>query len=274
MFVINVPYLNLSKLYESGQCLRWIRLNDSTFVVLHKDMSVKVQQSKDRLIMSCTDQQFFDVWFNYFDMANDYSVINAKAARSGEFMKICSVRGSGLRTLRPDIFECMLSSILISSFGKDEARKYMNDLCSICGTKHVQSMRESGRVTWYELPTALDVLIHEDELDKDIYGNIIRLCHDIDNEFCLEDLSTLNYYEIYDVLKKFDYISKLAIDYICLYGLHMNVIPNDNVLIDAMLREFEFDDVDIIIEWHMESMMNFKGMTHQYIMWNELNKPK
>ena len=53
MFVIEVPYFNLDKIYESYQAPRWIKLKESKYVIPHRDKALKIEQQKTRLIMSC-----------------------------------------------------------------------------------------------------------------------------------------------------------------------------------------------------------------------------
>ena len=77
MFVIEVPYINLDQIYESGQVFSWIKLRDSKYVIPFGNQALKIEQQKERLIMSCTDEQFYDIWFYYFDMDTDYLAINS-----------------------------------------------------------------------------------------------------------------------------------------------------------------------------------------------------
>ena len=68
--MINVPYLNLDQIYNSGQVFSWIKFRDQKYVIPFKDQALKVEQQKDRLIMNCNEEQFYDIWYKYFDMHN------------------------------------------------------------------------------------------------------------------------------------------------------------------------------------------------------------
>ena len=46
MFVIEVPYFNLDKIYESYQAPRWIKLKESKYVIPHRDKALKIEQEK------------------------------------------------------------------------------------------------------------------------------------------------------------------------------------------------------------------------------------
>ena len=80
MFVIEVPYFNLDQIYASGQCPRWIKLKESKYVIPFRDKALKIEQQRDkydwtryRLIMSCTEDDFYNVWFNYLDLAMEFT---------------------------------------------------------------------------------------------------------------------------------------------------------------------------------------------------------
>ena len=60
MYVIEVPFLDLDQIYKSAQPLRWIKLNDGKYVVQDGNSAVKVMQQKNRLIVSCTEDEFYD----------------------------------------------------------------------------------------------------------------------------------------------------------------------------------------------------------------------
>ena len=87
MFVIEVPYFNLDQIYASGQCPRWIKLKESKYVIPFRDKALKIEQQRDkydwtryRLIMSCTEDDFYNVWFNYLDLRMDCLDENSKVA--------------------------------------------------------------------------------------------------------------------------------------------------------------------------------------------------
>ena len=90
MFVIEVPFINLDHIYNSGQAPRWIKLKESHYIVPHGDKALKIQQQRDRfdfdryrLIMNCSEKDFYDIWFNYFDLKTDYLHLNIKTKRLG-----------------------------------------------------------------------------------------------------------------------------------------------------------------------------------------------
>ena len=44
MFIIEVPFMNLDQIYNSGQCFRWIKLRDGKYAIPYGDKVLKVEQ--------------------------------------------------------------------------------------------------------------------------------------------------------------------------------------------------------------------------------------
>ena len=57
MFVIEAPYIDLDQIYNSGQIFTWIKLRDKKYVIPYRDNALKIEQVKNRLIMSCNEEQ-------------------------------------------------------------------------------------------------------------------------------------------------------------------------------------------------------------------------
>ena len=115
MFIIEVPYFDLDQIYNSGQVFSWIKLRDSKYIIPFRNQAVKIEQKKEKLFMNCTEEQFYNIWYHYFDMKTDYCSINFKIKQIDEHMKICTNRGKGIHILNQDIFEMIITFILATA---------------------------------------------------------------------------------------------------------------------------------------------------------------
>lgn len=278
MFVIETPYFSLQKTYDSGQVFRWIRLSDDKYIIPYKDKALKVEQRKERLIMSCSEDDFYNIWFDYFDLSTDYMHINFEAKRMGEHMKICSVRGNGIHILKQDLFEMIVTFMLATASNIQTIKSRLNLICIACGKKRVQSMREAGKVTWYEFPTPQEVVEHESaigSLGLERKEHIISIANDIiDGWLDLEDLQQMSYEDAREYLMQFDGIGPKVADCICLYGLHhMQSFPIDTHINQVLEREFDCD-YETFKEWYLDGKEDYTGIIQQYLFYNEINKPK
>ena len=173
MFVIEVPYFNLDQIYASGQCPRWIKLKESKYIIPFKDKALKIEQQRNkydwtrhRLIMNCTEDDFYNIWFNYLDLRMDCLDENSKIKRLGGKFKVIANRGNGIHILHQDYFEAYVLAKLITYVGYEKAAVAMNHIAKVCGVKHNQSMREAGRIIWYEWPTPEMILKQHHKLGK------------------------------------------------------------------------------------------------------------
>ena len=281
MFVIEVPYINLDQIYESGQVFSWIKLRDSKYVIPFGNQALKIEQQKERLIMSCTDDQFYNIWFYYFDMDTDYLAINYSVKRIDEYMKICANRGSGVRILRQDLFEMIITFALATATNIPRIKAMVESISKVCGIEHKQSMREAGRITWYEFPTPQSILENQDKLDQCKLGYrkdiIIGLCQDIvDGWLDLELLKTMEYAAAVEYLTEFKGIGPKVAKSICLYGLHMmNSFPVDTHIQQMLEREFDME-YDEWVQWYLSEvdLANDMGYLRQVLFYNELNPSK
>lgn len=192
MFVIEIPGLNINQIYNSKQAPRWIKLKDSLYVIPFKDKALKIEQQiskRDwrtyRLIMSCSEEDFYNIWFKYFDLWIDYVALNAKAKKllNKKFTKPINA-GTGIHVLNQDPFEAYIYGKIASKVGYDKAQRAMNHIAQTCGIKHIQTMGDAGKVTWYEFPTAEMILDNFNNLSKmgKINDWLKRLCVAIVND--------------------------------------------------------------------------------------------
>lgn len=275
MYVIEVPFLDLDQIYESAQPLRWIKLRDGKYVIQDGNSAIKVEQQKGRLIMSCTEDEFYDKWYNYFDMGTDYGKAYFDLCRQGDFLKICAVRNGGVRVIHQDLFECIITHIVHSYCDSNIAEFVLNNFVMACGVKHVQGMREAGKITWYEFPTPEAIIenINKSMLPPGARGVIHELCEDIiEGWLDIDELKEMEPNEARYHLA--DFISNgKVLDFVILYGLHdLSWFPQNKFIEDIIVREFW--DVDVFAEEYLEMIPEQTGIVYMYMVGNELHPPR
>lgn len=260
MFVIETPYFNLDHIYNSKQAPRWIKLKDGKYIIPHKDKALKVEQQRDkydytkyRLILSCTEEDFYSIWFDYFDLKMDCFHENTEIKRLGGKFKVIANRGHGIHILNQDPFEVYIFSKIVMNTGYEKAKVAMNHIAETCGVKHIQSMREAGRIIWYEFPKPEMILEKFDKLKK--MGKINKwlkeLCEAItnDNEYS---------YEENELFK--------------LFGMHdLSVFPLAEIE-ETLIKNFDCAPEEFA-DWYLLDIKN-KGLVYLYILHHIMNKPK
>jgi len=108
----NVRDFNLTHVFECGQCFRWIKQQDGSYKGIVNGKAVKVSFNNEILyITNATEQDFIDIWYEYFDLGTDYSMIKAILEKD-DIMSEAIKTGYGIRLLRQDFWELLISFII------------------------------------------------------------------------------------------------------------------------------------------------------------------
>lgn len=261
MFIIEAPYFNLDQIYNSGQAPRWIKLKEGKYIIPFKNKALKIEQKRDnfnfnkyRLMMSCSENDFYNIWFNYFDLRMDCLDENMKIKKLGGKFKVPANRGRGIHILYQDYFEAYIFAKLVVYAGYKKAADAMNHIAKVCGVKHIQSMREAGRITWYEWPTPEMILDNHHKLGKmgKINSWLKRLCEAIINDN-------------YDYIKSNDKLFRL-------FGMHDTTVFPLTGIEEILMKNFD-NDPNEIADQYLGNIKN-KGMAYMYIVHHILNRPK
>lgn len=152
MVIVQIPFLSLDKMYESAYAPRWIKLTEGKYIIINGDKAVKVEQKKERFVFNCSDEEFFQTWFHYFDLSYDYARAYYRAEVIDKDLKSIMVRAKGIRNIKHPLIETIYTVAMLRDnpgFFEDN-RDY---LLSVCGEVKKNSMREAGKVRWYATPS-------------------------------------------------------------------------------------------------------------------------
>lgn len=99
-------------IFECGQCFRFTKEDDGSYTIVAKNRVINVSENKDKIIIkNTTDEEFSDVWYDYFDLGTDYNRI--KETLSDDIhLKNSTEFGKGIRILNQELFECIISFII------------------------------------------------------------------------------------------------------------------------------------------------------------------
>ncbi len=112
VIVEGIEDFNPIHIFECGQCFRWYKQKDRSYTGVVKGKVVNVRYSDGILVIINSDfKDFIEIWFDYFDLGRDYSLIKEKLAKD-EIMKKAIEFGYGIRILRQDLWETLISFII------------------------------------------------------------------------------------------------------------------------------------------------------------------
>lgn len=278
MYSIAAPNLSLDQIYASGQCFRWKRIAEGKYIIPYINGASVVQQNKENIVIHCPEEQFYEYWYEYFDIGLDYVEINTKFGRVDDYTKICAARARGVRILKQDLFETIISFVLSQQSNIPRIKDMIEKVCLYCGEQKV--IRYDGVGVKYAMfPTPEQILEEQDKLRFCKLGYrekyIVNICEDIvSGWFELDYLCTLDYYMAKKYLMEQSGIGPKVADCICLYALHhMEAFPVDTHIQQILMREYD-SDVETFTQWYLDGNVEHIGLLQQYMFYNEINPPK
>ena len=217
---------DLEKIIDSGQCFRPAKIAENTYrfitgthVVDIKDETAGAEgkipvNKKDpldhavTLSASCTRKEWDEIWHPYFDLDTDYAKIRAGIPKEDKYLREAAKAGAGIRILRQDKFEMLISFIisqrksipairtsvekLVALFGHDGFFPEASDMA--CAThEELVSCGLGYRVPY--IRAAIDRVAHKeidldelDELDDDDLFNELKTFHGVGDKVanCVE----------------------------------------------------------------------------------------
>ncbi|MBQ3022060.1 MAG: DNA-3-methyladenine glycosylase 2 family protein [Clostridia bacterium] len=131
-----------------GQCFRWEKEPDGSFTGIANGQVVRIKSDgDDTFIEGITKEDYESFWERYLDIKRDYSVIK-KAVNINETMHKSIQFGYGIRILRQEFFETLISFIISQRSSIPKIKSCVNKLCELCGDEIVFEGR-----TYYAFPT-------------------------------------------------------------------------------------------------------------------------
>lgn len=282
MFVITVPYLDLDKIYISNQAIHWRKLKNKKYVIVNGKKAVKVQQQKDRLLFNCSEEEFYDIWFKYFDMKTDYVKVGDTLRKMSIESKICSVRAKGIRLLKCDLLESLFVAFFIGTGVKNPFAK-IDLLSTLCGIEHHQSMREDGIITWFEFPRPENILEYREKLKKNYNINfdykvneLLEFCdYIVEDWFSIDALSKCEtIYEVREYLSEFEWFNEESVHYLCLQSvLDIKADPTINEKSKIALEKVMDCDLETFVQWFQDDLDGLFEYVLLYASYNFDNPP-
>ena len=128
---VNARDFDLEQIFECGQCFRWNREDDGSYtgVAFGRIVNMRTEErpacrppvgrtgqaggtksSAVLVVDNCTSEEFEQIWRPYLDLNRDYGRV--KRALKGEEIARAIEVGSGIRILRQDFWEALVSFII------------------------------------------------------------------------------------------------------------------------------------------------------------------
>ena len=126
---------DLDKIARSGQCFRWHQTGEDAWRIVHTGQYLTIRAlGEGKFRLSCSEETFHAHWRSYFDLDEDYRRIRAKIrAADDPFLYAACTYGKGIRILRQDPWETMVSFIISQNKNIPAIKNCIALLCDAAG---------------------------------------------------------------------------------------------------------------------------------------------
>lgn len=126
---------NIEEILECGQCFRFERIDKMKYKIIAFGKRLFIEQNDTEVIFyPCTEEEFENVWMNYFDLNTDYNSIKAIIS-SDDTVKKAIKFAPGIRLLNQEPWECLISFIISQNNRIPQIKKVIANISKKYGTE-------------------------------------------------------------------------------------------------------------------------------------------
>ena len=113
-----------------------------------KIANIRYRKKEKELVVDCSSKEEFEqIWKPYLDLERDYGKIKEKLVQNDEVMKRAVAFGSGIRILKQDLWETILSFIISQNNNIPRIKGCIEKLSDLFGKEMCIRDRKKDRMT-------------------------------------------------------------------------------------------------------------------------------
>ena len=279
MITIENGHFSVRQICESGQCFRLTFLeevkDEDGRVSLRYGLPafgkyLKIDQCGQCVSLSCPEEEFESVWKSYFDLEEDYGRLISSIDPEDAYLCRAAEFGSGIRILRQDLWEMIISFIISQQNNIKRIRHCIDLICQRYGEKKAD---DEGNV-YYAFPTPKALM---DADLKELYacnlGYRSRYVKETAAAVCMGDVSLdairgVAYREAVAELSRLCGVGAKVANCICLFALHhTDAFPVDTHINKVLKEQYPQG-------FPFERYAGYGGSLQQYIFYYDLMNGK
>ena len=274
----NYDSFNTVHIFECGQCFRWNKEEDDSYTGIIKDAVINVKEKDNQIIFTgkTINGNFENIIREYFDLDTNYSEYKNKLSQIDEYLKESISFGEGIRILRQDLWECIISFIISANNNIPRIKKIIDKLSLNYGEKI-----EFNGNDYYTFPTPESLSkASVDDLrklglgfrDKRIYNTTKMI---LEKQVDLEKITNMESTDkMREELLKLDGVGPKVADCILLFSLkRVDVFPIDvwvrRVMNDLYIHNEDEEKVNKkeLQKLAEEKFLGLQGIAQQYLFY-------
>lgn len=275
----NIDSFELKDIFECGQCFRWKKIDENTYIGVIKEGVIKVYKLGDAVTFTgCVvdESNFESIIRDYFDLNTDYKNIKNELSKVDSYMKESIEFGSGIRILHQDLWETLISFIISANNNIPRIKGIIERISKKYGKKIEFEGEE-----YYLFPTIEELKDARVEdfkslgtgfRDKRLY----KTCQMVySKEISLEEIKQANSTnQMRETLLKLDGVGPKVADCILLFSLkRFDVFPVDvwvrRVMNDLYIKKDDESKVskNEILKLAKDKFGSLSGVAQQYLFY-------
>lgn len=267
----DVKNFELSHIFDCGQCFRWKQQENGNYIGVAFEKVIEVEKTNnDVIIYNTNEEEFKNIWCNYFDLYRDYDAIKEILSKD-ELLRKSVEFGWGIRLLQQQPFEIIISFIISANNRIPMIKRAINNMAEKWGKPITYKDK-----TYYTFPSIDDLencTIDELEkcgtgfrakyikntIDAILGGDIdIKYIKDLDDDMCHSEL------------QKISGVGPKVGDCIMLFSMNKySAFPVDVWVKRAMQHFYLAPDVSLkkIREFGRDKFGQLSGFAQQYLFY-------
>ena len=269
--LMNQNDFELAHIFECGQCFRWKKEDDGSYIGVIKNGIVCIKKEKDKIIVHSSLDNEEEIK-EYLDINTDYSKIKLILQKDDESMKEAITYGRGIRILNQDPWEMLISYIISAANNIPRISKCIENISKSYGEKVIFNDKE-----YYLFPTpemlsqaTLEELrgLNLGFRDKYIYSATKLV---FDGKVNLENIARMPYKAAKKELTKIPGVGEKVADCILLFSMKKKEAFPVDTWIKKVMGEIYIDSQNIkkIAEYAENKFGEYAGIAQQYLFYYE-----
>ncbi len=273
-----VQNFNISQILECGQVFRFEKICDSNYTLVAKDKTIKITQqpqSTSIIIKNTTAGELEEIWKPYLDLDTDYSHITDILSNKDEHMKKAVEFGAGIRILRQDPWEMLISFIISQNKAIPHIKQCIHNITSKYG--HLIEENSYGQ-NLYTFPSPEQLIKVSDEQLRDCkVGFRAPYILDATNKVIngtinLNEIFNMNIEDARQTLMQIKGVGPKIADCVLLFAYNkLEVFPTD-VWIKRVIEGYYFEGKEVPLPEIQKFAKNYfgdlAGYAQQYLFFH------
>lgn len=263
-----LPHFCPQQIFDNGQAFRFLPTADGVYQGVAFGKLLRVAKQEDgTIVLNASQQDFQQIWYNYFDLGRDYATLFSDCKDVA--LKEGRQYAQGLRVLRQQPFETLISFIISANNNLKRIRGIVERICEAYGTPFLYEGK-----TYHAFPTPAQLAAATETQLKECGSGyrapyILGSAQKVADGFALEKLFDLPYKEAKAQLVQLPGVGPKVADCVLLFSYAKTEAFPADVWIKRVLRvlyNFQGNEKETCA-FAIEKFGECAGIAQQYLFY-------